>query len=96
MLELSWRRVGAVLTRPGDIVDRLGLDNTSEIHENLEFPVVFPVFSGFQYSLAALDTCKCVFKATWKHLGPSWRLLGAIVARLGASWSVLGAFFWRL
>ena len=49
MLELSWRRVGAVLTRPGDIVDRLGLDNTSEIHENREFPISFSIFSRFQY-----------------------------------------------
>ena len=50
MLELSWRRVGAVLTRPGDIVDRLGLDNTSEIHENREFPIVFEYFLDFSIS----------------------------------------------
>ena len=48
MLEPSWRRVGAFLTRPGVIVDRLGLDDTSEIHMNLELLKVSQSFLNRQ------------------------------------------------
>ena len=59
MLELSWRRVGAVLTRPGVIVDRPGLDKTSETFtkkKNLVFPMVLQYFWSFDAyeSVAAL------------------------------------------
>ena len=94
MLELSWRRVGAVMTRPGVIVDRLSLDKTSKAFTKTLSFHLFSIFSGFQYARVSSSLGNEFSERLGNilaHLGgasaPSWPAL----AHTGAS----GEHFWR-